>query len=89
VACLAGIVLDVETHTLGTASGVSCEVRLDRSTWEGSRAVPTEHGTIECPDLGLLRVRAGTVIPSGATRLVGVGVEGGEATLVLLTVRAD
>jgi hypothetical protein len=34
-------------------------------------------------------VRAGCTIPMGATRLVGLGVAGDEATLVLLTAASD
>jgi hypothetical protein len=86
---LVGLSLDVEAGLVGNGSGVVCEVRLDRSTWEGARSAPTSHGVIECPDLGLLRLRGGLAMPLGSTRLVGVGVAGTEATLVLLSAAAD
>jgi hypothetical protein len=85
----AGLVLDVDAGVVGQGAGVACEVRLDRGTWEGVREVRTAHGAVECPTLGLLRVRAGCTIPMGATRLVGLGVAGDEATLVLLTAGTD
>ncbi len=82
---LEGVVLDADAVPASNGAGIACQLRFDRSTWDGVRTVPTEHGPIECPDLGLLRVRGALVIPVGATRLVGVGIEGDVATLVLLT----
>ena len=54
-----------------------------------TRKVPTRHGEIECPSLGYLRFRGGTVLPYGSTRLLVCNVEGKEATLVLLTANPD
>lgn len=84
-----GISLDVEAAVASGGAGVQCHVRLDRSTWEGLREAPTPHGVVECPDLGLLRVRGGLVVPFGATRLVGLAIEDGLATLVLLSANAE
>ncbi len=84
-----GASLDVQAAGAAGGAAVACEVRLDRSTWDGSRALATEHGEIEAPTLGLLRLRGGCEIPLGSTRIVGVGIEGEQATLVLLTANSD
>lgn len=84
-----GLSLDVSAGSAAGGAAVACEVRLDRSTWDGARTVRTTHGDVDCPTLGLLRLRAGTLVPLGETRLVGVAVDGETATLVLLTANAD
>lgn len=82
---LEGVVLDAEAYPACGGAAVACQIRFDRSVWQGVRTIQTEHGPVECPDLGLLRIRGGMVVPAGETRLVGVGIEGDTATLVLLT----
>ncbi len=84
-----GISLDVEAAVAAGGAGVQCQVRLDRSSLEGMREATTPHGVVECPDLALLRARGGLVVPFGATRLVGLGIEEGQATLVLLTANVE
>lgn len=81
-----GVVLDAQAVPSVDGSAVLCEVRWTRCTWRGSRKVPTSMGEIECPSLGISRIRGAVSIPRGAGRVIGVALEGGEVTLTILEV---
>ena len=80
-----GSVLDVRGNLVTGGDALSCEVRFDRTTPRPVRAISTPYGPLECPSLTVLRVRGSAVVPLGATRLLGVALDGGEVTLVLLS----
>lgn len=84
-----GISLDVRVPRISGGGAVACLLRLDRSWPRGTRQVASPHGVIECPSLGIARMRGETLIPLGSTRLVGCNLEGSEVTLYLLTASSD
>lgn len=84
-----GVSVDARSMPLPGGTGAWCEARVDLSSLRGMRKVRTRHGEIECPSLGYLRFRGGTVLPYGSTRLLVCNVEGKDATLVLLTANPD
>src|SRR5262245_11052239 len=86
---LDGLSFGARPFLVSAEDAVSVDVRLDRSDWRGSRSVPTVHGAIECPSLGLLRFRGHRLVRLGSTVLLGAGVEGDHATLVLLSAAFD
>jgi hypothetical protein len=86
---LDGMSLDLWAHAASGGGALALEARLDRSTWRGSRNVPTAHGEIECPDMTVLRLRGQRAVALGSTVVLAAGVDGPEATLVLLSVAKD
>jgi len=81
-----GTVLDARVLPRIDGSDALVDVAWTRCTWRGSRKVPTSMGEIECPSLGISRIRGGAVIPRGAARVVGAALERGEVTLTILEV---
>lgn len=86
---LVGYSCDVGCRPAAGGAAVACDLRLDRSTWNSSRDVKTEHGDIECPTLGISRLRGSTVLPIGSLRIVGATLERGIVTLTILSANAD
>ncbi len=88
-AVLAGFSLDAACRPAAGGAAVACDLRLDRSTWNASRDVRTQHGDIECPTLGISRLRGSTLVPLGTLRIVGATLENGIVTLTILSANAD
>ena len=86
---LEGTTLDVAGAVTSDGGALALDLRMDRSTWRESRRVRTRHGEIECPSVGMDRVRGSLVVPLGATRLAGLWLEGDRVVLVLLTATAE
>lgn len=86
---LDGLSLDLWPQATAGGGAVAVETRLDRSVWRGAREVPTLHGALDFPDVGILRLRGHRMVPLGATTLLAAGSEADVATLVLLAASAD
>jgi hypothetical protein len=86
---LDGLSLDAWPVRVLEGGAYLVETRVDRSSWRGSRDVVTSHGAIECPHLGLTRIRGDVVVRAGETRVVFAGLDGDAMTFVLLTVTED
>jgi len=88
-ATLEGFSCDVACRPAAGGAVVACDLRLDRSTWKASREVKTQHGGIECPTLGISKLRGSTLVPLGSLRIVGATLENGVVTLTILSANAD
>jgi len=86
---LAGLSFDVECHPAAGGAAVLLTLRSDRTTWDETRQVRTSHGELECPTLGVSRLRGRTLLPVGSTRIVGATLANGLVTLTLVSVIAD
>ncbi len=86
---LEGVSLDVVAEPAAGGAAVWCEMRFDRSTPRVQRTVPTRFGAIECPSIGLERIRGSFALPLGTTRIVGASLEDGRVTLVLVSANAE
>ena len=86
---LAGLSFDVECHPAAGGAAVLLTLRSDRTTWDETRQVRTSHGDIECPTLGVSRLRGRTLLPVGSTRIVGATLSNGVVTLTLVSAIAD
>ena len=84
-----GLSFDVQGEPAPGFDAVACTLRVDRSTWNSSRFVSTQNGDIECPTLGIARIRGGTVVPIGSLRLVGATLEHGLVTLTIVGASAE
>lgn len=84
-----GLSFDADVVPAAGGDALACEVRIDRSDWRGLREVRTRHGDVECPTLGLLRLRGSVVVPLGASRVAGLWVEDGRAWVGVLSANAD
>ena len=86
---LDGSSFDVDCRLAAGGAEASIDLRFDRSTWRSSRQVKTGSGDIECPNIGLSRIRGSTLIPLGQLRIVGATLEAGVVTLTILSANAD
>lgn len=86
---LAGFSFDIDSRLVAGGAAVACDLRIDRSTWGGSRRLKTSYGELECPTLGVSRIRGGTVIPLGSQRIVGATFDAGIVTLTILSAFPD
>lgn len=86
---LEGLSFDAECMPASEGAAASIELQLDRSTWGASREVPTPYGALECPRLGISRLRGHAVLPLGGHRIVGATLDGGTVTLTIVSASAD
>ena len=86
---LDGFSFDVGVRPAAGGALAAVELRLDRATWLSSREVATPYGAIECPTIGIARIRGGALVPLGSRRLVGATLFGGVVTLTIVAATAD
>ena len=81
---LEGLRFEVDAAYAAEPGALYAEFFIDRSTWLGSRLVPTPSGDIECPTIGISRIRGGALVRAGSPRIVGATLENGVVTLTIV-----
>ncbi len=84
--CLEGMQVDVDPALLSGGKSAHVALQLTRTRRPGPMPTSTTPvGTIDLPELDVLRVRTNLVVPIGATAVVGAGTHEGRRRVVLLT----